>query len=97
VKPPARNLAVIVAAVGPGTTFALPGPNGAGKTTAVRILSTVIRADAGEVRVAGHDLAVAPHLVRARRPPSSSRPTPAACGDGWTSHDAGGRAEDHLS
>ncbi len=31
-----------------GTVFALLGPNGAGKTTAVHILSTLIRADAGE-------------------------------------------------
>jgi ABC-2 type transport system ATP-binding protein len=35
--------------------FALLGPNGAGKTTIVRILSTLIAADAGDVRVAGHD------------------------------------------
>ncbi|MER5940829.1 ATP-binding cassette domain-containing protein [Streptomyces sp. NPDC001928] len=38
------------------SVFALLGPNGAGKTTTVQILSTLIRADAGEVRVAGHDL-----------------------------------------
>ena len=36
-----------------GTIFALLGPNGAGKTTTVHILSTLIRADGGEVRVAG--------------------------------------------
>ncbi|MEV4539619.1 ATP-binding cassette domain-containing protein [Asanoa sp. NPDC049518] len=39
-----------------GTIFALLGPNGAGKTTAVRILSTLIKADGGQARVAGHDL-----------------------------------------
>ena len=39
-----------------GTVFALLGPNGAGKTTIVRILSTLITADGGEARVAGHDL-----------------------------------------
>jgi ABC-2 type transport system ATP-binding protein len=39
-----------------GTIFSLLGPNGAGKTTMVRILSTLIRADAGEIRVAGHDV-----------------------------------------
>jgi ABC-2 type transport system ATP-binding protein len=39
-----------------GTIFSLLGPNGAGKTTMVRILSTLIPADAGEIRVAGHDL-----------------------------------------
>src|SRR3979411_2362658 len=48
-----------------GTIFALLGPNGAGKTTAVQILSTYIRADDGEVRVAGHDVAQEPDAVRA--------------------------------
>jgi ABC-2 type transport system ATP-binding protein len=48
-----------------GTIFSLLGPNGAGKTTAVRILSTLIRADGGQVRVAGHDLAREPDSVRA--------------------------------
>jgi ABC-2 type transport system ATP-binding protein len=52
-------------AVAEGTIFALVGPNGAGKTTIVQILSTLIRADAGEVRVAGHDLADDPDAVRA--------------------------------
>jgi len=48
-----------------GTVHALLGPNGAGKTTIVQILSTLLRPDAGEVRVAGHDLATEPGLVRA--------------------------------
>jgi ABC-type multidrug transport system ATPase subunit len=39
-------------AVPAGTVYALLGPNGAGKTTLVRILSTLITADAGEARVA---------------------------------------------
>src|SRR5947209_9618230 len=47
-----------------GTVFSLLGPNGAGKTTTVQILSTLIRADAGQVRVAGHDLAAEPDGVR---------------------------------
>jgi ABC-2 type transport system ATP-binding protein len=51
--------------VSEGTIFALLGPNGAGKTTIVRILSTLIRADAGTIRVAGHDLATDPDGVRA--------------------------------
>ena len=51
--------------VAEGTIFSLLGPNGAGKTTVVQILSTLIRADAGEVRVAGHDLAREPDAVRA--------------------------------
>ncbi len=51
--------------VAEGTTFALLGPNGAGKTTAVHILSTLIHADSGEVRVAGHNLTREPAAVRA--------------------------------
>jgi ABC-2 type transport system ATP-binding protein len=51
-------------AVRQGTIFALLGPNGAGKTTMVQILSTLIRADDGEVSVAGHDLAAEPDAVR---------------------------------
>ncbi|TXS56207.1 ATP-binding cassette domain-containing protein [Streptomyces sp. t39] len=47
-----------------GSVFALLGPNGAGKTTAVKILSTLVRADAGEIRVGGHDLAADPQGVR---------------------------------
>ena len=52
-------------AVAEGTIFALLGPNGAGKTTVVHILSTLIGADAGEIRVAGNDPARAPDAVRA--------------------------------
>jgi ABC-2 type transport system ATP-binding protein len=48
-----------------GTIFALLGPNGAGKTTMVNIMSTLIRADGGEIRVAGHDVAADPDAVRA--------------------------------
>ena len=51
--------------VADGTVFALIGPNGAGKTTMVQILSTLIGADSGELRVAGHDLAREPDAVRA--------------------------------
>ena len=51
--------------VAEGTVFALLGPNGAGKTTMVHILSTLISADAGEIRVAGHDLAEDPGAIRA--------------------------------
>jgi len=50
--------------VAEGTIFALLGPNGAGKTTMVQILSTLIGADAGELCVAGHDLARDPDAVR---------------------------------
>ncbi|MFI1712200.1 ATP-binding cassette domain-containing protein [Streptomyces litmocidini] len=48
-----------------GSVFALLGPNGAGKTTAVKILSTLITADGGQVRVGGHDLTTEAQAVRA--------------------------------
>ncbi|MFD4017746.1 ATP-binding cassette domain-containing protein [Streptomyces sp. SH5] len=48
-----------------GTVFSLLGPNGAGKTTAVKILSTLITADSGELSVGGHDVAADPQAVRA--------------------------------
>jgi len=51
--------------VAEGEIFSLLGPNGAGKTTAVNILSTLIRPDSGDVRVAGHDLAREPDAIRA--------------------------------
>jgi ABC-2 type transport system ATP-binding protein len=50
--------------VSAGTVFSLLGPNGAGKTTTVHILSTLIRADAGDILVAGYDLASNPDRVR---------------------------------
>ncbi|WP_176710057.1 ATP-binding cassette domain-containing protein [Streptomyces sp. Wb2n-11] len=48
-----------------GSVFALLGPNGAGKTTAVKILSTLVTADGGQARVAGHDVTTSPDGVRA--------------------------------
>ena len=51
--------------VAEGTIFSLLGPNGAGKTTMVRILSTLIPADAGDIRVAGHDVRTEAAGVRA--------------------------------
>ena len=47
-----------------GTIFALLGPNGAGKTTIVRILSTLLKPDAGTATVAGFDVATHPANVR---------------------------------
>jgi ABC-2 type transport system ATP-binding protein len=47
-----------------GSVFALLGPNGAGKTTTVRILSTLLPADGGSARVAGHDVRASPDAVR---------------------------------
>jgi ABC-2 type transport system ATP-binding protein len=51
--------------VAAGTIFSLLGPNGAGKTTMVQILSTLVRADGGEIRVVGHDPVDEPDAVRA--------------------------------
>jgi len=48
-----------------GTVFSLLGPNGAGKTTTVNVLTTLIKADGGTVRVAGHDVATGAKAVRA--------------------------------
>jgi ABC-2 type transport system ATP-binding protein len=48
-----------------GTVFSLLGPNGAGKTTTVNVLTTLVKADAGTVRVAGHDVATETKAVRA--------------------------------
>lgn len=47
-----------------GTMLALLGPNGAGKTTTVRILSTLLKADDGEVLVEGHNVKTDPDAVR---------------------------------
>ena len=52
-------------AVPAGTVYGVLGPNGAGKTTAVRILTTLLRFDAGRARVAGYDVASDPDRVRA--------------------------------
>ncbi|MEU6537819.1 ATP-binding cassette domain-containing protein [Streptomyces sp. NPDC047000] len=51
--------------VAPGSVFSLLGPNGAGKTTTVNVLATLLKADAGEVSVAGHDVATETRQVRA--------------------------------
>ncbi|WP_433384255.1 ATP-binding cassette domain-containing protein [Micromonospora sp. KLBMP9576] len=49
-----------------GTVCGLLGPNGAGKSTAVRVLTTLLRPDAGTARVAGVDVLRHPGRVRAR-------------------------------
>ena len=51
--------------VAEGTILALLGPNGAGKTTAVRILTTLLKPDAGRAEVAGID--VLRHAPEVRR------------------------------
>ncbi|OFE15574.1 glycosyl transferase family 8 [Humibacillus sp. DSM 29435] len=56
-----RGVDLIVAA---GTIVALLGSNGAGKTTLVRILSTLLPADAGAAAVNGYDVATQAEKVR---------------------------------
>jgi ABC-2 type transport system ATP-binding protein len=51
--------------IGAGTIFSLLGPNGAGKTTTVNVLTTLLKADGGTARVAGHDIATETKAVRA--------------------------------
>ncbi len=52
-----RVLSGVDLQVSRGTVFSLLGPNGAGKTTTVRILATLVRADAGQAWVGGFDIA----------------------------------------
>jgi oleandomycin transport system ATP-binding protein len=47
-----------------GTVFGLLGPNGAGKTTTIRVLSTLLRPDAGRATVGGFDVDRQPEQVR---------------------------------
>jgi ABC-2 type transport system ATP-binding protein len=47
-----------------GTVVSLLGPNGAGKTTMVRMLATLLRPDAGQARIAGHDVLTEADRVR---------------------------------
>jgi ABC-2 type transport system ATP-binding protein len=57
-------LAGVDLAVPRGSIFALLGPNGAGKTTIVKILSTLLKADSGDVFVNGFDASRQPDSVR---------------------------------
>jgi len=51
--------------VAAGSVFSMLGANGAGKTTTVNVLTTLLKADAGTVRVAGHDVVTGTREVRA--------------------------------
>jgi ABC-2 type transport system ATP-binding protein len=52
--------------VAAGSVFSLLGPNGAGKTTTVKVLATLVAADRGRARVAGHDVVAERREVRRR-------------------------------
>ncbi|MGE7843843.1 ATP-binding cassette domain-containing protein [Lysinibacillus sp. NPDC093712] len=47
-----------------GSIYGVLGPNGAGKTTTIRMLATLLRADAGSTRIFGYDVVKEPHIVR---------------------------------
>jgi daunorubicin/doxorubicin transport system ATP-binding protein len=47
-----------------GSVYGVLGPNGAGKTTTIRMLATLLRPDAGEARVLGHDIVREANTVR---------------------------------
>jgi ABC-2 type transport system ATP-binding protein len=53
-------------AVRRGSVYGVLGPNGAGKTTTIRMLATLLRPEAGEARVLGHDIIKEADEVRAR-------------------------------
>ncbi len=63
---PIQALVDVDLAVAPAQVFGFLGPNGAGKTTMLRILTTLMRADAGKATVAGHDVSRRPGDVRRR-------------------------------
>ncbi len=50
--------------VKPGTIYGVLGPNGAGKTTTIRMIATLLKADAGTARIFGHDVVKEPQIVR---------------------------------
>jgi ABC transporter DrrB family efflux protein len=57
-------LAAVSIEIEEGTVFGLLGPNGAGKTTLVRVLTTLLRPDAGHAEVFGRDVVRDPSAVR---------------------------------
>ena len=61
-----RALAGLDLEVEEGTVLGLLGPNGAGKTTAVRILTTLLKPDAGRAKVSGLDVVGQADALRSR-------------------------------
>ena len=60
-----RAVAGVDLAVRAGSVYGVLGPNGAGKTTTIRMLATLLRPDAGDARVLGHDIIREADAVRA--------------------------------
>jgi ABC-2 type transport system ATP-binding protein len=61
---PTRAVDGVDLAVRTGSVYGVLGPNGAGKTTTIRMLATLLRPDAGEARVLGHDIVAEADAVR---------------------------------
>jgi ABC-2 type transport system ATP-binding protein len=61
-----RALAGVALSIRPGEIFAIVGPNGGGKTTLFRIAATLVRPQAGTLRVFGHDVRTDAAAVRRR-------------------------------
>jgi ABC-2 type transport system ATP-binding protein len=51
-------------AIEEGEIFGFVGPNGAGKTSTIRMMATLLRPNAGDIRIAGHSVITAPRQVR---------------------------------
>lgn len=52
--------------LGAGEALGIIGPNGAGKTSLFNLISGALRADAGEIRLGGHDITALPAAARCR-------------------------------
>jgi ABC-2 type transport system ATP-binding protein len=63
-KPPYRAVDNVSFTVAPGEVFGVLGANGSGKSTLIRIISTLLLPDAGQVRVFGHDPVTEPTKTR---------------------------------